>query len=323
LIWKKNVNQGRHQTMMLVLGVGQLIVYVVGLPLVVLLFLHRNRESLDTHVSHARYGLFYGSYKTNRFFWETVITGRKVSVVMLSVFGPELGPEKQAQVALLLILVCIVFEIHGNPYLMQTPKHQILGRLELSALMIEWGTMWSGLMIFQLDDSKPSDKGFAITLTIVVIATNTILLICFVVQFVRAKNHERKEAAQLAASKPKLAKNSFLSASFSALRQRFGSSGGEVELTSFENPMQDKGVKNEINKQKRNSRMKKVRQKLSIGARVKRNSHGQSGGGGGSMGEVKTARNVVAADSISVDVTMGRRGDAGDGGERKQHDIAD
>ena len=83
--------QGRHQTMMLLLGVGQLIVYVVGLPLIVLIFLLRNRESLRTHVSQARYGLFYGAYKTDRFFWETVITLRKVSVVMLSVFGPELG----------------------------------------------------------------------------------------------------------------------------------------------------------------------------------------------------------------------------------------
>ncbi len=83
--------QGRHQTMMLLLGVGQLIVYVVGLPLIVLLFLRRNRTSLHTHVSQARYGLFYGAYKTDRFFWETVITLRKVSVVMLSVFGPELG----------------------------------------------------------------------------------------------------------------------------------------------------------------------------------------------------------------------------------------
>jgi hypothetical protein len=83
--------QGRHQTMMILLGVGQLIVYVIGLPLIVLLFLRRNRESLDTHVSQARYGLFYGSYKPDRFFWETIITSRKVSVVMLSVFGPELG----------------------------------------------------------------------------------------------------------------------------------------------------------------------------------------------------------------------------------------
>ena len=170
--------------------------------------------------------------------------------------------------------------------------------------------MWSGLMIFLLDESKASDKGFGVALTVVVILTNTILLICFVVQFVRAKLHERKEAARLAASKPKLKKNNFFSASFSALRQRFGSSGGDVELTSYENPMQDKGVKNEIKKKKRDSKMKKVRKKLSIGARVKRNSHGQSGGGGGGGlvgGEVKTVSDVENVVSMHVDEETGRR----------------
>jgi hypothetical protein len=189
--------------------------------------------------------------------------------------------------------------------LMETPKHQVLGRLALSALMIEWGTMWSGLMIFQLDDSQPSDKAFAITLTIVVVVTNTILLICFVVQFIRAKIHERTEAAQLAALTPKKTKNaSFLSAGFSALSKRFGS-GGEVELTTFENPMQEKGVKNEIKKKKRNSRMKKVRKKLSIGARVKRTSH--VGDGGVRGGEANTVLDVEAAVSIHVDEVSGRR----------------
>mgnify|MGYP006166666403 CR=1 FL=1 len=71
--------------------------------------------------------------------------------------------------------------------------------------------------------------------------------------------------------------------------------------------------------------MKKVRKKLPIGARVKRNSHGQNGGGGGgggggSMGgEVKTAMKVEVADSISVEVTTKRRADEGGAGERKQH----
>ena len=57
-------------------------------------------------------------------------------------------------------------------------------------------------------------------------------------------------------------------------------------MTSFENPMQEKGVKNEIKKKKRKSRMKKVRKKLSIGARVRINS--RVGDGGVMGGEVKT-----------------------------------
>jgi len=123
--------QGRHQTMMLLLGVGQLVVYVIGLPLVVLLFLRRNRASLDTHVAQARYGLFYGGYKTDRFFWETVITSRKVSVVMLSVFGPELGKGEMFSFGVpLLFWVCCcqcVFNVHGSFWFfdfLQVPKNK-------------------------------------------------------------------------------------------------------------------------------------------------------------------------------------------------------
>ena len=192
---------------------------------------------------------------------------------------------------------------------METPKHQILGRLELSALLIEWGTMWSGSMIFRLDESKPSDKGFAVTLTVVVILTNTALLICFVVQFIRAKMNESKEEARLTALAAAAApsherKESCLSAAFLALRTRFGSNVGEVEMISFENPMESQGVKNEIKKKKRQSRMKKIRKKLSVGARVKRNA----GGGGGSTGEeVKTVSDIEAAVSIHVDEEIGDR----------------
>ena len=71
--------------------------------------------------------------------------------------------------------------------------------------------------------------------------------------------HERKEAARLAALKPTQEKpSSFLSASFSALRQRF--SGVEVETTSFENPMLDKGVKDSSKKKRRLSSRELMRE---------------------------------------------------------------
>ena len=118
---------------------------------------------------------------------------------MLAVFGAELGPEKQAQVAILLLMICIVFEIYGQPYLEKTERYKILGKLEISSLLIEFCTMWSGLMLFSLDDSKPSDKTAGVALTIVVIILNTGLLIWFVVQFVRAKFYEREQAKLAAA----------------------------------------------------------------------------------------------------------------------------
>ena len=58
----------------------------------------------------------YCSYKPERYYWEAVITARKVSVVALTVFGKEIGVQRQSQIALLILLACIVFEILGHPF---------------------------------------------------------------------------------------------------------------------------------------------------------------------------------------------------------------
>jgi len=164
--------------------------------------------------------------------------------------------------------------------------------------------MWSGLMIFLLDESKPSDKGFGVILTVAVIIANTILLLCFVVQFILAKRNENKEEARLAAlaaAAPDHKKtDSCLSAGFSALRKKLGRGGGDVEMTSFINPMQESGVKKEIKKKKRGKRMKKVRQKLSIGARVERRSTFNAMAGNAKV-------EVEEFDSVFVDEATGRR----------------
>lgn len=192
---------------------------------------------------------------------------------MLAVFGPELKPEKQAQVALLLLLICIVGEIYGDPYQEETPRHKVLAQLELTSLFVEWWTMWSGLMIFQLDDSDP----MGVVLTITVILANTALLVAFIVLFIRSKLYERKQDKLLADSKHVESKKpSFLSNRFASLKEKFGIRGSkskEVEMTSCENPMQTKNAKRAIQKQKRKKRMRKVRKKLSLSKTTAHNSN--------------------------------------------------
>ena len=48
-----------------------------------------------------------------------------------------------------------------------------------------------------------------------------------------------------------LKKDNFLSASFSTLKKKIWSNGGDVEMTNFENPMQDQGVNDSSKKQRR------------------------------------------------------------------------
>ena len=70
--------------------------FLIFLALVlVLIFLHRNKYmdggGLKKHATLVRYGLFYGAYKESTYYWEIVLTMRKVLVVALSVFGPGIG----------------------------------------------------------------------------------------------------------------------------------------------------------------------------------------------------------------------------------------
>ena len=58
---------GEHLLAVLTLGISQLAVFVVGLPLLVLFFLRRNsrmRGGLNRRIVQVRYGLFFSAYKT-------------------------------------------------------------------------------------------------------------------------------------------------------------------------------------------------------------------------------------------------------------------
>ena len=111
--------EGRHLIMVVFLGLTQLLAFVFGLPALVYFFLHRNKHleggGLDKHVTIVRYGLFYGAYKDDTYYWEIIITGRKISIVALSVFGSAMGIERQAQMVIAVLFVCISLEISGDP----------------------------------------------------------------------------------------------------------------------------------------------------------------------------------------------------------------
>lgn len=56
--------EGNHLTAVLTLGIGQFLVFVIGLPVLLLFFLRRNRMilgGLDRRVVQVRYGLFFGA----------------------------------------------------------------------------------------------------------------------------------------------------------------------------------------------------------------------------------------------------------------------
>ena len=148
---------------------------VIGLPIALLLLLHRNRGNLNSHVTKVRYGLFYSTYSDNRFYWEIILLARKISIVALGLFGPILGTLQQAEMSLLVILACILLEIKGAPYRKSSPRHSMLPKLEISCLCTEWITMWSGIMIFSSMESRNHETP-TILLSGIIILTNITMM---------------------------------------------------------------------------------------------------------------------------------------------------
>jgi hypothetical protein len=276
---------GKHLTMVFILGVGQLILYVFGLPLLVLLLLKKNKENLGNHVSMSRFGLFYASFKPSRYFWESIITARKIAIVALARFGDKMGPVKQSQVALLILVICLVLEILGTPFVESTPRHHILGWLELASLLCQWWTMWSGSMLYQLNST--TEEVYGVVLTFSVILVNGTMMVWFVFTLVREKKYEiqqsRREAATNTIAMRSVSFRDSIVKGMSSLRslvrnRRSVGSKDDIEMTSVANPVLHDDVKELVEraegqarrKSERKIKMQKIRQRLSISPRTKR-----------------------------------------------------
>ena len=77
---------GRHFTYVMALTVPCILVYILGLPLIALMFVMRNKHRLEEHNFATRYGLLYLGYRKNREWWEITIVVRKVAIVTIATF---------------------------------------------------------------------------------------------------------------------------------------------------------------------------------------------------------------------------------------------
>ena len=99
--------------------------------------------------------------------------------------------ERQVQAVLAVLLICISFEIAGNPFALVNERYKILGRLELSTLFVQWATMWCGSMIYASQD--PDSKGFVVFLTVIVATMNLGMLVWLVLRLLGECVREQRE----------------------------------------------------------------------------------------------------------------------------------
>merc|ERR1712166_1075218 len=173
---EESCDSPRRITYVVFIGIPQLILFVVGLPLVGLGFLFRNRTHLDTISVRARYGIFFGGYRKDRYYWEFFLVLRKVAVIAISGFRVGLSAEMQALLLLLVLMLCCGLQHVGQPF---------------EVLVV---TLWSGLVMFKLNESyEDPDSRFAHTLlTVATVLINILFVLVLVYILLREIYHEKK-----------------------------------------------------------------------------------------------------------------------------------
>jgi hypothetical protein len=190
----------RHAVYVAFVGIPQLIVFVIGLPLAGLYFLFRNRHRLDSLPVRARYGLFFGGYKNDRYYWEFFLILRKVAVIAISSFGTASTPEMQSLMLMMILMVCCGLQYIGQPFEIMfegneenesQSQRSVLPGLKISVLSMLIITIWAGLVMFKLKESGENETIY-IGLTFFTVITNILFVLYLVYILLRETEATRK-----------------------------------------------------------------------------------------------------------------------------------
>lgn len=191
--------EGKHLRLTLLLTLPQLVLYVIGLPLMALIKIMRNAKSLNKKHFAMRYGLLYTGYRPGREWWEMLVVIRKVTIVAVGTFGSFLPViDLQAFAALMIIFVSLVCHLVGKPFDQTEKSMRRLHNLEFAALTIAFITFWGGLM-FHIGDKLATTEAkietwerISTVLSIFLVGTNVLFLACSVFYFVHVYSREAK-----------------------------------------------------------------------------------------------------------------------------------
>jgi hypothetical protein len=178
---------GRHLLFFLALTVPQIILYVLGLPLVAVVLMWREpkRRVAFSYHFRIRYGLLFMGYRPERWWYESIIAVRKVTIVMTATFGETMmgRADLQAFTALAIVFCSIVIHLVAKPFDLEQADHAKLHMLEFMSLSICWFTFWGGLIFYLGPSVIP--QSVKITMSICIVAAIFLFLLFATILFVK------------------------------------------------------------------------------------------------------------------------------------------
>ena len=133
-----------HLSMVLFLGIPQILVYILGLPLLGLSAMHFSHEHGNNNPTiKYRYGVLYSGYRPGMLYWEVVVALRKVLVAALVVLVSEVGVSMQIHLGMFVLMFALIAHLFAKPFV---SHWSLLGQFETASLVICWLTLWSGIV---------------------------------------------------------------------------------------------------------------------------------------------------------------------------------
>ena len=115
---------------MAAIALPNLVVWVVGAPLFVLVVLYKNRERLQEKDVQRYWLILYQGLRDKAFYWELVNTIRKTLVLCINNIMSIVSIRYRMMVAILLMIFIIRFQTWLSPY-----KHVKNNEIDLKAII--------------------------------------------------------------------------------------------------------------------------------------------------------------------------------------------
>ena len=135
-----------HLTVVLVLGVPQLLLYIFGLPFVALGIMYRYHSYRSDPTIKYRFGVLYSGYRPGMLYWEVAVALRKVLVAGLAVLVSEVGVSMQIHLGMFVLMFSLIAHLLARPFV---SRWSLLEKFETASLVICWITLWSGIVYIE------------------------------------------------------------------------------------------------------------------------------------------------------------------------------
>ena len=152
-----------HYRYVFIVAVPSAIGWGVGMPMLCLLVLYRNRNRLGLTELKVRFGFVYNGYEYSKYYWEFVIMYRKLLIITIAVFLANISTSVQALTAMSVLLAAFGLQQKHQPFALEE-----MNGLELRAILVASVTIYCGLYYMTSD----LDPGSQVLMFAIVVSVN-------------------------------------------------------------------------------------------------------------------------------------------------------